>query len=129
MTSEAHTTAILALDLLCQEFNIPAHEIPILVWSRRTTNGRFRWRGPLPGNWKLIIGPRCWRGWELALLHEFAHYLVHRSSSREQSHGKRFHYELTRIAAAWYGDAARYDWSTEYRSFRSGPAPLKMEDL
>jgi len=63
------------------------------------------------------VGMRAWRGVEASLIHEVAH-LVAYPRERNRHHDAAFMLALTEVAEAWYGDASRYPWQSEYASVR-----------
>jgi len=118
------------LDLLCGAFNIPQIRQPLLRWHRGVVRGTYRasftWRKGLLTK-RITLGPRCWRGVENSMLHEFAHFLEYyrHPVSGKSHHGPAFIEELRNVTEAWHnGDSSRYDWSTEYRRVAAaGPTP------
>lgn len=52
------------------------------------------------------------------VLHEWTHLVAWRKRGC-RTHGKPFMQELAVLAAAWYGDATRYQWEKEYKSILS----------
>lgn len=115
-----------AVQKLATHFNVPA---PTVSWRANTTRGRYYAREPKRGVFNRVwisLGPNTWRGVEASMIHEFAHYLQHARGGFEvdkcQGHGPAFHRALTDVAQFYYGDAAKYDWSTEYASLKAaGP--------
>ena len=99
------------LGLLAKEFKI---SVPNLSWTNQAKRGRaFTW-----GQNRIAIGPRCWRGPEAALLHEFTHILCWRltgSHIRSCDHTEYFWRMLEKVSLAWYGNDNAYPWNTEYK--------------
>ena len=106
-----------AIELLCERFGEPA---PMLHWSHRSSNGRA-WSKHWTTRPRIQIGPRCWRGVESAMVHEVAHII-----SPVPGHGLKFWQSLEKVAAAWYGDATRYPWKTEYASGKAYAGRRKL---
>ena len=89
-------------------FNIPT---PSLRWSYRIKNG------VAPKCTSIVIGPKCWRGVEDTLLHEFAHVLD-KALTGHVHHSRSFWHILEAVVLAWYRNVKDYDWSTEYKRGR-----------
>lgn len=98
--------ALEAIKLLSQEFKIIE---PNLVWSLRAINGLA-----YGSKYSIVIGPKCWRGVEPALLHEFAHIVTYRKN-HVMGHRELFWQILTSVCQAWYGSNEKYPWDTEYK--------------
>ena len=107
--------------LLAAEFKIGE---PKLVFTRSRIGSYAPWSN------RIKIGLKSWRGIENLILHEFAHALTDFRYGRIRRtpygkaiwHGPEFAKCLIEIINAWYGDQAKYDWDTEYRSLRAyGP--------
>lgn len=60
---------------------------------------------------------------EHSLLHEFAHHLADERAIkfgvRCECHGNGFKNALWEVVTAYYGDARKYPWSTEYKQVRA----------
>lgn len=116
-----------AIKLLSAEFRIIP---PYLSWSNRAKRGwAFTWGKH--GN-RIAVGPRCWRGPEATLLHEFAHILAWRrtgSHIKSPGHNEFFWRMLEKVVLAWYGNFDAYPWDTEYLRGQqfAGKAKAKKE--
>ena len=91
--------------MVCQDLGIRP---PTLKWTERARNGYY-------GCGEVVIGPRCWRRWYVAL-HELAHHVAGFLYPRAADHGPEFREALEMVAATALGDPALYAWSNEYRS-------------
>ncbi len=99
------------LSLLSQEFDIIE---PRLSWSNRAKNGLAYGMGQN----RISCGPKCWRGVEDALLHEFTHILAWRKSGLSISqvgHTEFFWIMLEKVCMAWYNNPNKYNWDNEYK--------------
>lgn len=97
------------LDGLADRFQVSR---PKLCYSAITRRGRYYYRGE-----RILIGPRCWRGIEQSLVHEFAHHLATKRHG-DCGHNARFIAALFDTAAAHFVDPTKYLWRTEYKSIQ-----------
>lgn len=99
-----------ASKLLCSVFGIPEPKIEIKPRSKcGVYNHRLQ---------RIRVGQNAWRGIMTSFLHEFAHHLTEirtRGAAINDPHGLAFRHALLDVAEAWYGDPAKYSWSTEYK--------------
>jgi len=118
--SMSRTEAAEMILLLSSALGVSA---PGMRWSDRARRGRYGLVSML-----IVVGPRCWRGAEASILHEFAHHVVNvrnpyrwERGGRINHHGPDFIEALRLVVSEWYGMAS-YPWGTEYASIRRSVA-------
>ena len=112
------STAKELLALLASQFGVCGPNFRF----NRTNRGLY-----YPGT-KTVTIARPYQNWgkrtcEHSLLHEFAHHLADeraiKANLRPDGHGNRFKNALWETVTAYYGDARKYPWGTEYTTVRA----------
>jgi|SRR5208282_564050 len=86
---------------------------PKVRWSTRAKGAFYFNSGAIR------IGPKSWRGTEMALIHEFAHHLTRHRHGDKIHHERQFSETLEQAARFFYGDARLYSWDSEYVCVRN----------